>query len=198
MSAESPLEQAKGLLDDANIDESSRVEFLSALQSILVSDSGDASLQVPAGTAATWSAALKLVSTYLSSQPFPTADEQIQELIKRTRSSPPLSFQERVNRSPIRQSPTKSEEPRDRLAVGLTFSQDFILFESSQSGDGAKPELIPVQMTESDYELLQSRKKQAEDGEPTEVDGREIGDSDEQGTSSDFKVIGIIPLDDDE
>jgi hypothetical protein len=180
---ETYLAKAKQLLDDENVDEASRALFFSALQSYLAGDSQAGSF--PAENAPVWAKVLKLVIKFIAKTPASpptsprspggrrTASEKIAELIRR---SPQQSFQERVLGSPVKAAPKEDEGTEAEVP---TLSNDNI-----EGEEESKSKTFTVEMTESDWELLQQKKKELVESRSKVVN-----------ESSEFKIDEVISLD---
>jgi hypothetical protein len=175
---ETYLSKARQLLDDAGIDDSSRTLFFSILESYL--EDGSDNLSLPSESAAVWAKVLGFVVKLIEKTPVSppvsprtprSASERISELIRLTPRQP---FQDRVLGSPVKRSP---KEDGGTEAEAPTFSGEEI-----EGGEKGKPELVPVELTLSEFELLQQKKK-----EKLEAQSR-------VKESSEFKIDEVISL----
>jgi hypothetical protein len=195
---EAYLPKAKQLLDEENVDESSRALFFSALQSYLAGNS-PSTPSFPPENVPVWVKVLNLVKKYIAktptspprtpksadtplSPPSPSgrhrAGERIGELI---RLSPRQSFQERVLGSPVKGSP-KAEEVTEAEVGSLSL-------------DKIDPteQRVEVELTEQDYRLLQ-RLKDLRAAQAKAIPEKKT----ETFESSEFKIDEVISLSDDE
>jgi vacuolar-type H+-ATPase subunit F/Vma7 len=156
-SEESLLVQARALLDAKNVDSAARAAFFTSFEAVVASDDPDITLAIPQPLTGVWKDVLKLVGRYINETPPqepPTADEQLYDLISRSIATPPVSFAERVSTSPVRGSTPRAAA--DAGPASPTFDSE----SASTLGSSAEPRpLHTVEMTESDYELLQEKIK---------------------------------------
>jgi hypothetical protein len=152
-SQESFLLQARNLLDVRSVDSEARAAFFTSFKAILTSDDPEITLEIPQPLTNIWKDVLKLIGRYIHVTP-PiepvTADEQLFSLISRSRATPQASFAERVNTSPVRGSTPKTTVV-DVPPPPNTFDS------YSYSSSAEPPPVHEVDMTESDYELLQEK-----------------------------------------
>jgi hypothetical protein len=134
-STEPLLVQARTLLDAKGVGSAGRAAFLSSLEEVIAGDDPGATLDIPPPVTAVGKDVVSLVGRHISATPPQepiTAEEQLRELLLRNRTAPPVPFAERVNTSPVRVGATKA---------------------------AADAPVRAVEMTESDYELLQDKIK---------------------------------------
>jgi hypothetical protein len=205
------LEQARILLNNKNIDQSTRIAFFAALESVLTDPNAD-SLDLPPQLTPILKDVLKLIGRYIYSlEPVTlTADEQLRKILEQNRASPVKSFAERVSTSPVRDA-TKGDEGEgesNETPIPQQFSQDFV----SSSEPGApppQPTLFSVEMTESDYEFLKEKLKErkASQSRSAVIEIPSASASDEvvddvpldasavgPAVSSDFRIDGVTSL----